>query len=38
NKDSEEADKRVLEFRGTGALAEERIAEILKTCEAREND
>ena len=36
NKDSQEADKRVLEFRGTGPLAEERIAEILKTWEARE--
>lgn len=38
NKDSQEADKRVLEFRGTGPLAEERIAEILQAWEAREYD
>ena len=38
NKDSQEVDKRVLEFRGTGPLAEERIAEILQAWEAREYD
>ncbi|MBO6404610.1 tRNA (adenosine(37)-N6)-threonylcarbamoyltransferase complex ATPase subunit type 1 TsaE, partial [Enterococcus faecalis] len=37
-KDSQEAEKGVLEFRGTGPLAEERIAGILKTGEAREYD
>lgn len=35
SKDSQKADKRVLELRATGPLAEQRIAEILQTWEAR---